>query len=31
MKEISLLEEFMGNENNFIPLFSLDDEQRIRE
>ncbi len=31
MKEISLLEEFMGNENNFIPLFSLDDEQRLRE
>ena len=31
MKEISLLEEFMNNESNFIPLFSLDDEQRLRE
>lgn len=30
MKEISLLEEFMGNESNFIPLFSLDDEERLR-
>ena len=31
MKEISLLEEFMNNESSFIPLFSLDDEQRLRE
>lgn len=31
MKDISLLEEFMNNENNFIPLFSLDDEQKLRE
>ncbi len=31
MKDISLLEEFMGNEANFIPLFSLDDEIKLRQ
>ncbi len=31
MEEISLLEDFMNSESNFIPLFSLDDEQRLRE
>lgn len=30
MKDFSLLEEFMGNEANFIPLFSLDDEMKLR-
>ena len=30
MKDFSLLEEFMSNEANFIPLFSLDDEMRMR-
>ncbi|MCQ2283593.1 MAG: endopeptidase La [Bacteroidales bacterium] len=30
MKDISLLEEFMNNDSSFIPLFSLDDEQRLR-
>ena len=31
MKDISLIEEFMGNEANFIPLFSLDDEIKLRQ
>lgn len=30
MKDISLIEEFMGNDANFIPLFSLEDEARLR-
>lgn len=30
MKDISLIEEFMNKESSFIPLFSLDDEQRLR-
>ncbi|MCR4680408.1 MAG: endopeptidase La [Bacteroidales bacterium] len=31
MKETSLLEEFMNSEANFIPLFSLEDENKLRE
>ena len=31
MNDISLIEEFMGNEANFIPLFSLDDEIKLRQ
>lgn len=30
MKDISLIEEFMNNDSNFIPLFSLEDEQKLR-
>ena len=31
MKEISLLDEIMNSEANFIPLFSLEDEKKIRD
>lgn len=31
MKELSLLEDFINNESNFIPLFSSDDEDNLRK
>lgn len=31
MKDLSLLDEFMNNEANFIPLFTLEDEKKLRE
>ncbi len=31
MKDLSLLDEFMNSDTNFIPLFSLDDEKRLKE
>ena len=31
MKDISLIEDFINNESNFIPFFSLDDEEKLRK
>lgn len=31
MKELSLLDDFINNESNFIPLFSSDDEENLRK
>ena len=31
MKELSLLDEIMNSEANFIPLFSLEDEKKLRD
>lgn len=31
MKDLSLVDEFMNSDANFIPLFSLDDEQKLRD
>lgn len=31
MKELSLLDDFINNESNFIPLFTSDDEEHLRK
>ena len=31
MKDISLIDDFINNESNFIPIFSLDDEANLRK
>ena len=31
MKDLSLIDDFINNESNFIPLFSIDDEENFRK